>query len=155
MSDLKEMLAKFDADIKEATKVKPQQFDIVQVATMISSLPQRKWNAAQARVDATIAKKNAQANLKALKASKMLEARNRTDLKAAPDRQAWVDSHQAVQFAEVELITADAEETAAELAYGCLSDLFDAWRKIMNYLIDQERATKEYDRFANDARRNA
>lgn len=155
MSDLKHMLDKFTADIEQAVKAPSKQFDVIQVAAVISSLPTRKWSAAQARVDATIAKKAAQQKLKALKASKMLAAKHDSTLKAAPDRTAWVESQADVQQAEIELINADAEETAAELAYECLDDAFTAHKKIMDYLTDQAKALRDYDKFVDAARRNA
>ena len=154
MSDLRLMLDKFTDDIKQVTKIQPRQFDIVQVASVISSLPERKWNAAQARVDATIARKDAQQKLKALKASKMLAAKHDSTLKAAPDRTAWVDSQKDVQQAEIDVINADAEETAAELAFECLDDAFTAHKKIMDYLTDQEKATRDYNKFVDAGRRN-
>lgn len=153
-AELAKTLAEYGKDFQELINIKPKQFEIASVAHMVTSLPPRKWKAAQARVDATIAKKDAQQKLKALKASRMLAARNDSSLKAEKDRTAWVDNQSDVQQAEIDLINADAEETAAELAYECLDDLFTAGKKIMDYLIDQDKATRAFEKYDNDARRN-
>lgn len=155
MTDLNRRIKEFDEEIKHLVNISPKQFDIARVAHMIAETPPRKWKAAQARVDATIYRKNAQQNLKALKASLMLQARRDASLKAAPDRTAWVDSQLEVHQAELDLINADAEETAAELAYEALDDLFTAGKKIMQYLTDQEKATKDYNKYVDEGRRQS
>jgi len=51
---LQTTLNNYAKDLKALSTIKPKQFDILTVATMISSTPQRKWNAAQAIVNATV-----------------------------------------------------------------------------------------------------
>lgn len=152
-SRLETTLTNYGNDMKALTNIKPQQFDINTVGTMIISTPNRKWNAAQAIVNATVAKKNAELNLKKIKAIKMLNASN-TDLKVklsnADDRKAYVDNDADVQAAEIELINAEAEFTAAKLGYDCLDDLFTAGKKIMDWLNEQERATQQYNRYIKE-----
>lgn len=157
-SKLDQQLAGYATDLKAMINVKPKQFDTATIATMISALPQRKWNAAQAVVHATIAKKQADNQLKVVKALKMATAsakREDFSLPNVADRVAWVDNQKDVQFAEVEAINAEAELTAAKLGYECLDDLFTAGKKIMNWLTDQDRQQREFDRFNNEGRRNS
>jgi hypothetical protein len=157
-TELKEILDTYDKDFQALVKIKPKQFDTTTVATMISAIPERKWNAAQGVVNATIAKKDADNRLKAVKATKMLEAsynRDKEGLTAAEDRKAYVENHQDVQSAEIDSINADAELLAAKLAYECLDDLFTAGKKIMDWLSEQDRATQQYNRFADEGRKHA
>lgn len=153
-TDLQTMLDLYQKDINELVKIEPKQFDVLRIANMVSSVPPRKWNAAQGVVNATIAKKAADQTLKKVRAKKMLMARNDQSLKAAPDRTAWVDSQADVETAEIDVINADAELTAAKLAYECLDDLFTAGKKIMDYLVKTEEATRQYNRYAEEGRRN-
>lgn len=156
MSDLKTTLDEYAKDLKALTGIKPQQFDIVQVSSMIRAIPERKWNAAQAIVDATVTKKTADGNLKAIKATRLLEAsrgKEATGLSNAQDRSAWVDSQPEIQEAELEVINSEATLLAAKLGYECLDDLFTAGKKIMDYLVEQEKATKQYNRFVDEGRR--
>lgn len=148
--DIKTTLDQFTQDMKALVNIEPKQFDILKIANMVSSLPPRKWNAAQAVVNATIAKKRADQKLRKVKAQQMMIARNNPTLKAAPDRTAWVDNQFEVQQAELEVITADGMLTAAKLAYECLDDLFTAGKRIMEYLIKQDRAERDYNRFAQE-----
>jgi hypothetical protein len=152
---LKATLAEYDKDLKDLVNIKPVQFDTARIATMITSTPPRKWHAAQGVVDATVRKKQAEQTLKAIKAKNMLVARNNTALTAATDRTAWVDSRPEVQAAEIDVINADADLTAARLAYECLDDLFTAGKKIMDYLNAQDRATRQYNKFVDEGSRNA
>ena len=154
---LKAKLDGYKHTIEGLVYIKPKQFETVRVATMISATPARKWKAAQAVVDATMAKKEADNALKVLRATKMLEASNGRDAKGltnAEDRKAYVDNDARVQQAEIDAINTDAELLAAKLAYECLDDLFTAGKKIMDWLAEQDRAQKQYDRFANEGRRS-
>ena len=151
--DLKIKLDLFSKDMKELTKISPKQFEIASVAHMIAETPPRKWNAAQQVVNATLLKKSADQKLRKVKAQKMMIARNMDDLKAAPDRTAWVDVQPEVEAAEIEVINADAERMAAKTAYDCLDDIFSAGKRIMQYLIEQEKSTGEYNKFANEGKR--
>lgn len=155
---LQTTLNAYAKDLKALSTIKPKQFDILTVATMISSTPQRKWNAAQAIVNATVEKKECEGRLKVLKATKMLEASSaakKGKLSNADDRKAYVDNDKAVQAAEIDLINAEAELAAAKLGYECLDDLFTAGKKIMDWLSEQERATKQYDQYVAQARRHS
>ena len=153
---LKTTLSGYAKDLDELINIKPKQFDIATIATMITETPPRKWRAAQAIVDATVEKKQWESDLKRLRAIRMLEASSvdkKYKLSNADDRKAYVDNDSEVQAAEIELINAEANLTAAKLGYECLDDLFTAGKKIMDYLIDQEKATKQYDRFVNEGRK--
>lgn len=153
---LQHTLDGYAADLKAITTIKPKQFDINTVATMISATPSRKWNAAQAVVTATLHKKELEAELKKLKAMKMLEASQATKkgrLSNADDRKAFVDNDVEVQVVEVDLINAEAELTAAKLGYECLDDIFTSGKKIMDWLSEQERATRQYNNFVNEGAR--
>lgn len=152
-TELQQTLDRYSKEMKEIAGIKSKQFDINSVATMISAIPQRKWNAASGVALATIAKKDAERTLKTLKATHHLMATKKADLTAAPDRTAWVENQPKVQSAELELINAEAELLSAKMAYECLDDLFTAGKKIMDYLVEQEKATKQYERFANEGRR--
>lgn len=152
--EVKETLNTFGSDIKSLVNIKPQQFDIVTIATMVRSTPERKWNAAQSVVNNTILKKSMEQKYKTLKAQKMMLAKNNETLKAAPDRTAWVENQEDVQQAEIALINADAELQAAKLGYECLDDLFTAGKKIMDYLVEQEKATQQYNRFVDEGRKS-
>lgn len=155
-TELKGILDSYDKDMSDLVKIKPQQFDIVRISTMIRETPQRKWNAAQGVVNATILKKDADNKLKVLRASKMLEAnglKDKDNLSSADDRKAYVDNHPEVHDAEIHAINCEAELLAAKLAYECLDDLFTAGKKIMEYLTNQERAERQYDRFVSEGRR--
>lgn len=156
-AELQETLDQYGKDLKALISVKPKQFETLQVATMITNLPERKWNAAQAVVNNTIAKKDADNKVKVAKATAGLVAsasKTSLGLTSATDRAAWVDSQQDVQDAEIDAINADAELLASKLAYECLDDLFTAGKRIMNYLVEQEKQTKEYGRYADEARKN-
>lgn len=155
-TELKGILDNYDRDITALVKIKPQQFDIVAISTMIRETPQRKWNAAQGIVNATIYKKDADNKLKVAKAVEMLKAsknRETSGLSNVDDRKAHVDSLPDIQSAEIDAINAEAELLAAKLAYECLDDLFTAGKKIMEYLVSQERATNQYNRFVDEGRR--
>lgn len=154
MTDIKRTMQAYDKDIRELVDIKPQQFDIVRIATMVREVPPRKWKAAQAVVDATVKKKQAEQVLRTAKATAMMQARHKPDLPAAPDRTAWVDNQEAVKEAEIGVINTEAELMAAKLAFDCLDDLFSAGKRIMQYLIEQEKATKDYDRYVSEANRN-
>lgn len=150
---LQNTLDSYATDLKALITVKPKQFDIATVATMITSTPPRKWNAAQAIVNATVEKKQCETELKKLKAVKMLEASSATKkgtLSNADDRRAYVDNDVDVQAAEIELINAEAELTAAKLGYECLDDLFTAGKKIMDWLSEQDRAQKQFERYSSE-----
>lgn len=156
-AELKEVLDNYGADLQAMTKIKPQMFETLQIATMISTLPSRKWNAAQAIVNATILKKDAEQTVKRERAKAMLIASHSRDAKGltnAEDRKAFVDDQVTVQNAEIDLINADAELSAAKLGYECLDDLFTAGKKIMDWLSEQDRATQQYNRFADEAKRH-
>lgn len=153
---LKGKLDSYRRTIEGLVYIQPKQFETNRVATMISATPARKWKAAQAVVDATVIKKQADNELKVLRATKMLEASNQRDSKGltnADDRKAYVDNDLRVQQAEINCINADAELTAAKLAYECLDDLFTAGKKIMDWLTDADRATRDYNRYNNEAQR--
>jgi len=151
--DVKAALDTYSKDMKELVTIQPKQFDVLRVSHMVSEVPPRKWNAAQGVVNATIAKKAADQTLRKTKAQKMLLARHDDSLKAAPDRTAWVDAQDDVQAAEIAAIDAEAELIAARLAYECLDDLFTAGKKIMDYLVKTEEATRQYNRFVDEGRR--
>lgn len=154
---LKTTLDEYAKDLKALTAIKPTMFDVNQVATMISSIPTRKWNAAQAYVEATLDKKVCEQNLKAVRAVKMLLAnkmKEQNKLSNAEDRKAFVDNDEEVQAAEIAVINAEANQLAAKLGHECLDDLFTAGKRIMQYLMEQERSTQEYARFDNEARKN-
>ena len=155
MNKVKEALAGYGEDIKTLTRISPKQFEIASIANMVSSTPERKWNAAQAIVNNTLLKKSAEQKYKNIKAQKMMLAKHDISLKAAADRTAWVDSQEDVQAAEIELINCDAELQAAKYGYDCLDDLFTAGKKIMDYLVKQEEATKQFNRFVNETNKNA
>lgn len=153
MKQPKTTLNQFSEDLKQLINIEAKQFDILRISHMIYETPARKWNAAQGVVNATVAKKEADMHLKKLKAQKMLFAKNDSTLKAAPDRLAWVDSQKDVQDAEAEVIKAEGNLIAARLAYECLDDLFTAGKKIMDQLVKQEEATRQYNRFVDEGRR--
>lgn len=156
-AELRQVLDEYAIDLEAMTKIKPQMFDTLQIATMISALPARKWNAAQKQIEATVTKKDAEQAVKRERAKAMLIASHSREAKGltnAEDRKAFVDNEVAVQNAEVELINADAELTAAKLGYECLDDLFTAGKKIMEWLSEQDRATQQYSRFADEAKRH-
>jgi maltodextrin utilization protein YvdJ len=157
MSDamIKQRLEEFSNDIKELVNIQPRQFDVYRISAMIADTPPRKWNAAQGVVNATIAKKLAEQTLRKVKAQKMMVAKNSKDLKAAPDRIAWVENQLDVQAAEAVVIYADGELQAAKLAYECLDDAFTAGKKIMDYLTKQDQAERQYQKYANDGARAA
>lgn len=151
MSDIKREIELYKLDIKKLINIEPKQFEVAQVAHMVTAIPERKWNSAQAVVNGTIAFKNAKNNLKTVKAKKQLEANaNKERFSSADDRKAYSETHVDTQRAEIELIDAEAELLSAKLAYECLDDLFTAGKKIMDYLGRQEQATREYERYAND-----
>jgi hypothetical protein len=155
---LQNTLDSYAQDLKDLAATKPQQFDILTVSTTITKLPPRKWNAAQAVVNATVEKKECESKLKRVRAVKMLEASKtdkKTRLSNADDRKAFVDNDPAVQAAEVDLINAEAELTAARMAWECLDDMFTGYKKIMDFLVDQERATKQYNRFVDEGRQRS
>lgn len=155
-SELQAVLDEYDKDMKALVSIKPTQFDTLTIASMTRAIPERKWNAAQAVVNGTKLKKEADNRLKVIKATKQLEASHNKDkngLTAAEDRKAFVDNHEDVKAAEIDCINADAQLMAAKLAYECLDDLFTAGKKIMDWLTDADRATRQYDRFNNEARR--
>jgi hypothetical protein len=155
-SELKQTLDQYSTDIKGLINIQPKQFDIFTISTMISSLPERKWNAAQAVVNNTIAKKAADQSLKVARAKAGLTASTRKvelELASADDRRAWVDSQDEVQDAEIDAIDAEAELIAAKLAYECLDDLFTAGKRIAQYLVEQDKQTKEFERFSNEGKR--
>lgn len=152
--EIKEVLDMYSKDMKELVSIKPKQFDILRIAHMVSETPPRKWNAAQGVVNATITKKDAEQKYKVAKAQAMMMARHNHELKAAPDRAAWMENQPAVQKAEIDYINADAELLAAKLAYECLDDLFTAGKKIMEYLVKTEEATRQYNRFADEGSRH-
>jgi len=152
---LQKTLATYAKDMSEMTHIKPKQFEIGAVANMITSLPERKWNAAQAIVSATDEKKNLEQQLKAKKASLMLEASHsgmKTQLSNADDRKAYVDNNEDVQSLEVDLINAEANMLAAKLGYECLDSLFTSGKKIMDWLGEQEKATRDYSKYKNHER---
>jgi hypothetical protein len=123
---------------------------------MITALPERTWSAAQAVVNATLTKKEADRTVKTERATKLLKISNSPDkmgLSNAADRQAWVDKQPQVFEAELKAIDADAGLLAAKLAYECLDDLYNAGKKIMDYLVEQERATKQYNKYVDEGRR--
>lgn len=155
-SELQQTLQGYSDDIKGLINIKPKQFDIMTISTMISSLPERKWNAAQAVVNNTIAKKASDNTLKVAKAKATLVAStNKIELglSSADDRRGWVDSQTDVQQAEIDSINAEAELIAAKLAYECLDDLFTAGKRIAQYLVEQDKQTKEFERFSNEGSR--
>lgn len=154
---LKKTLDAYANDLNSLVNIKPKQFDIGTIATMITSTPNRKWNAAQCIVNATVQKKQLESTIKRLKAVRMLEASSsakKDKLSNADDRKAYVDNDPEVQATEIELINADAELTAAKLGYECLDDLFTAGKKIMEYLVEQEKATKQYNRYVQEGRKH-
>lgn len=153
-TNIEQSLEGYKQDFKELINIKPKQFDIAAVAHMITSTPPRKWAAAQAVVDATIAKKEIDRRVKVLRGQLMFTAKNNEKLKAAPDRQGWVDSRPEVETLEIEAINADAQLLANKLAFECLDDLFTAGKKIMDYLVEQEKSTKQYNRFVDEGKRS-
>jgi hypothetical protein len=155
---LQQTLDNYAKDLNELVTIKPISFDIPTVATMVRQTPQRKWNAAQAIVNATIEKKQCESHVKRLRAMKMLEASHHTKkgrLSNADDRKAFVDADEKVIAAEIDLINADATLTAARMGYDCLTDLYEAGKKIMNWLIEEDKATRDYNRFVDEGKRHA
>lgn len=155
-SELDKILEQYENDIRELTNIKPQQFDILKISTMITRIPQRKWNAAQSVVNGTISKKTAEKNAKTIRATKMLSAsrmKTQKGLSSAEDRRAFVDNDEEVQAADLTVIEAEAELLAAKLGYECLDDLFTAGKKIMDYLTEQDKAQRQYDRFVDEGNR--
>jgi hypothetical protein len=155
--ELKATLDMYSADLKAMAKIRPRQFDIVTVATLISSVPERKWNAAQGVVNNTLLKKDADNQLKGLKGRLMFQASNMKDMKglsSAQDRAGWVDSRPEVKTAEIDALNAEAELLAAKLAYECLDDMFSAGKRVMQWLIAQDRDTRDYEKFANEGKRH-
>lgn len=156
-SYLQQLLDEYSNDVKRLTKIDKKQFETGQVATMINALPERKWNAANAYINATTTKEMANKKVKSLRASKRLQASKKKDtlgLSSDEDRKAWVDQQEDVQNAEIELINAEAEMLAAKLGYECLDDLFTAGKKIMGWLVDEDKSQREYDKYVNEGRRN-
>lgn len=154
---LQDVLDMYAKDMKALVNIKPKQLDIVTMATMVRSIPERKWNAASAIANGMVLEKDLKGHVKAIRAKKRLEAsakKSELGLTSDADRAAWVDSDQEVQSAEIELIDAQATLTAAKLAYECLDDLFTSGKKIMDYLVDQEIATRQYNKFNNEGSRN-
>ena len=149
---LKEQLDEYSADIKKLTNINSKQFDVGQIANMVTSVPERKWNAANAIVNATVAFKDAKASHRTIKSLKLLEANKMKDqYGSADDRKAYAEQHQDTIEAENKMLQAEAQLLAAKLGYECLDDLFTAGKKIMDYLTDQEKATRAYERFNNEA----
>jgi len=152
---LEDRLKQYETDIKKLVNISPKQLEVAQVAHMVTSIPERKWNAADALIKATDLHKTAKSKLKTVKATKVLEAnQNKDKYGSAEDRRAFAETHPDVLEAEEELIAIETELLAAKLGYECLDDLFTAGKKIMDFLTDQARATREYDRFANEAQKN-
>ena len=154
---IKQSLEEYSKDIKALININPKQFDIVRIATMINALPERKWNAAQSVVLNTIKYKAAVREAKTIRATQLLrvnQSQNKKNLSNAADRSAWVDSQPDVQNAETTVIDTEAELLSAKLAYDCLDDLFTAGKKIMDYLVEEERATKQYGNYALAKARN-
>ena len=154
-TELKETLSRYDKDMKALVSIKPQQFDIPTIATMVSATPERKWNAAQGFIHATILKKDCDSKLKTIRATNMLKAntlKEKLGLTNAEDRKAWVEDQNGVRDAEIDAINAEAELLSAKLAYECLDDLFTAGKKIMDWLVKQEQATGEYQKFVNEGK---
>ena len=151
---VKEQLEIYSNDIKKLTNINAKQFDVAQIANMVTSIPERKWNAANGIVNGTIAYKDAKATLRTTKSLKMLEANKMKDkYGSADDRKAYAETHPDTVEAELTMLNAEAELLAAKLGYECLDDLFTAGKKIMDYLTDQERQTKQYERFNNEPRK--
>lgn len=141
--------------MKRLTNLKPKMFEANQIAHIIQATPERKWAAAQAVVNWTDKVKDAKREVKKVKAAKRLEANNNKEIyPASDDRKAFVENHEDVEKAEIELIHAEAQLTAAKLAYECLDDLFTAGKKIMEYITKQDLAERQYDRFVNEGRKN-
>lgn len=153
---LKNTLDEYSKNLSELIAVKPKQFDISSVANMITSTPNRKWNAAQGVINNTVEKKQCEISLKSLRAVKMLEAsRLKKDvLSNAEDRKAYVDNDAEIQEAEIDLINAEAQLVAAKLAYDTLDDLFTAGKKIMDWLSEQDKAQKQFEKYTNELARN-
>ena len=150
---LQKTLATYAKDMGEMTHIKPRQFEGGAVAHMISSIPERKWNAAQSIVNGTDETKQLKQQIKACRAVKMMEASSdalKTRLSNADDRKAYVENDEEVQTLEVDLINAEANLVAARLAYECLDDLYNAGKKIMDTIVKQDLAERQYDRFRND-----
>ena len=149
--DKKQELELFKLDMDKLINIKPKQFEVAQVAHMVTAIPERKWNSAQAVVNGTIAHKDAKAKLKRIKAQKQLEANaNKETYGSAEDRKAYTENSREVQSAEVDLINAEAELLSAKLAYECLDDLYNAGKKIMSYLLAQNKAEDDYNRYNMD-----
>jgi hypothetical protein len=150
---LKKTLDTYARDITAMTNIKPKQFEGGAIANMIASLPERKWNAAQAIVDFTDESKQLKQYIKGIRATKMMEASSdahKARLSNAEDRKAYVENDEEVQKAEIDLINAEAQLVAARLAYECLDDLFTAGKKIMDTIVKQDLAERQYDRFKQD-----
>lgn len=156
-AELANTLEEYSKSFKEMVNIKPKQFDTLRIATMISSLPERKWNAAQAVILNTIAKKDAEQKLKTTKAVELVVVSKNKENNGLTDnasRQAYVDKRANVIAAEIDLINADAELLAAKLAFDCLDDLFTAGKKIMDWLTDQDKQTRQYAKYAEEGRKN-
>jgi hypothetical protein len=156
MTDLQQTLEQYTKQMKDLATIRPQQFDILRVATMITAIPERKWNAAQAVVNNTLLKKDAERTLKTVRATKLLlvnNSENKKNLTNAADRAAWVDNQPDVLDAEIKLFDAETELLASKLAFDCLDDLYNAGKKIMDFLVEQEKATKQYNRYVDEGRK--
>ena len=154
MTDIKQQLDQYTLDLKKLVNIKPKSFEIAQVANMVTSIPERKWNAAQAVVLATLAHKDAKNTLSSLKASKMLQAnQNKDKYGSAEDRKAYAETHPEVIQAGTDLLNAEAEKLSATLAYECLDDLFTAGKKIMDYLSEQDKAEKQYQKYSSEGQK--
>jgi hypothetical protein len=152
-SELQDLLNSYTTDMQSLVAIKAKDFSTLQTATLISSIPERKWNAAQGVVTFTLAKKEADRVAKVLRATKMMKANQFKDkLTNADDRKSWVEDQPEVQIADRDALNAEAELLSAKMAYECLDDLFTASKKIMDYLVDRDRQTKEYDKFVNAGR---
>lgn len=156
-TELAKTLDEYTKEFKAIVNIKPKQFDTARIATMISALPERKWNAAQAVILNTIAKKDADQKLKTAKAIELLSATKNKESSGLTDiasRQAHVDRQDNIQMLEIDTINAEAELLAAKLAFDCLDDLYNAGKKIMEWLVEQDRQTRAYVNYVDEGRKN-
>lgn len=110
-NELQLLLDSYTADMQKLVSIKAKDFDTMQTATLISSIPERKWNAAQGVVTFTLAKKEADRVAKVTRAVCMLKANQQKDkLTNADDRKAWVEDQAEVQDADMDAFNADTDD---------------------------------------------
>lgn len=158
-TELKQQLEFWTKEINERIarlELKKGNIEPLQLSKTLMELPPIKWAAAKIVIDSTIDKKTAMRNVKVIRAEKMLYAskmKGQRGLSNAEDRRAFVDNNEDVQAAEMSLIESEALLKAAELYYDCIEDLINACKKVFEFVVEQDRAQRDFDRYNNEASR--